>query len=43
MFLVCIVLAAITTLAGMGIREVDMSVEPKKVTFEDEDSGDEDA
>lgn len=40
--MVCIVLAVVTTLAGMGIREVDMNAEPKKVTSED-DSGDEDA
>lgn len=42
MFIVCIILAVVTTLAGMGIREVDMSVEPKKVTFVDRDSDDED-
>lgn len=35
-FLVCIVLAAVTTLAGMGIREVDMNAEPKKVADDDE-------
>ena len=42
-FLVCIVLASVVTLASMGIKEVDMSVEPKKVAFEDDDSVDEDA
>lgn len=36
-FIVCIVLAAVTTLAGMGIREVDMNVEPKKVTADEEE------
>lgn len=34
----CIILAIVTTLAGMGIREVDMNAEPKKVTEEDDES-----
>lgn len=35
-FLVCIVIAVVITLAGLGVKEIDMNAEKKEVLDDDE-------